>query len=350
MWQSTSSKVGTIFRLSVCDSVHFDKIRSTVLTHIHRMSSGSCFFSGVLSLDSSLRRLRLFTSRDVTVSFLKSSSDLVIVDLFASLISNSMWMSAFRVLSFDSPERQLFNDYSHLGMWQSTLLPSKWEQSFRLSVWDSLHFDKNRSTILTHIHRLSSGSWFFWVLSLDSSHSRLRLFTSRDVTVCSSDLVIVNLPASMIINFVWMSVFQGLIIRFIRSGIYNYLHDSRDVTVSLLPPKWEQCFDCQFGTRFDKIRSTVLTRIHQILRSDSTLRLFTSRDVTVYFLQSWTVRWWSTRVSSWEFFSIAKVDGYQSPTSGAHTHAHGFWVGMGAILLVILLVLLQFLNTWAQFE
>jgi len=23
----------------------------------------------------------------------------------------------------------------------------------------------------------------------------------------------------------------------------------------------------------------------------------------------------------------------QSPTSGAHTHAHGFWVGMGAILL-----------------
>ena len=217
MWQSTSSKVGTIFRLSVCDSVHFDKIRSTVLTHIHRMSSGSCFFSGVLSLDSSLRRLRLFTSRDVTVSFLKSSSDLVIVDLFASLISNSMWMSAFRVLSFDSPERQLFNDYSHLGMWQSTLLPSKWEQSFRLSVWDSLHFDKNRSTILTHIHRLSSGSWFFWVLSLDSSHSRLRLFTSRDVTVCSSDLVIVNLPASMIINFVWMSVFR--VLSFDSSGV-----------------------------------------------------------------------------------------------------------------------------------
>ena len=28
------------------------------------------------------------------------------------------------------------------------------------------------------------------------------------------------------------------------------------------------------------------------------------------------------------------------------THAHGFWVGMGAILLVML----QFLNTWAQFE
>ena len=28
------------------------------------------------------------------------------------------------------------------------------------------------------------------------------------------------------------------------------------------------------------------------------------------------------------------------------THAHGFWVGMGAILLVML----QILNTWAQFE
>ena len=36
----------------------------------------------------------------------------------------------------------------------------------------------------------------------------------------------------------------------------------------------------------------------------------------------------------------------QSPTLGAHAHAHGFWVGMGAILLVML----QFLNTWAQFE
>ena len=32
------------------------------------------------------------------------------------------------------------------------------------------------------------------------------------------------------------------------------------------------------------------------------------------------------------------------------THAHGFWVGMGAILLIILLVMLQFLSTWAQFE
>ena len=32
------------------------------------------------------------------------------------------------------------------------------------------------------------------------------------------------------------------------------------------------------------------------------------------------------------------------------THVHGFWVGMGAILLVILLVMLQFLNTWAQIE
>ena len=35
-----------------------------------------------------------------------------------------------------------------------------------------------------------------------------------------------------------------------------------------------------------------------------------------------------------------------SPTLGAHTHAHGFWVGMGAILLVML----QFWNTRAQFE
>ena len=32
------------------------------------------------------------------------------------------------------------------------------------------------------------------------------------------------------------------------------------------------------------------------------------------------------------------------------THAYGFWVDMGAILLVLLLVMLQLLNTWAQFE
>ena len=59
----------------------------------------------------------------------------------------------------------------------------------------------------------------------------------------------------------------------------------------------------------------------------------------------------------------------QSPTLGAHTHAHAHpypwvlggdrcdilvhewaWVGMGAIILVILMQMLQFLNTWAQFE
>ena len=34
------------------------------------------------------------------------------------------------------------------------------------------------------------------------------------------------------------------------------------------------------------------------------------------------------------------------PYLGAHTQAHGLWVGMGAILLEML----QFLNTWAQFE
>ena len=56
---------------------------------------------------------------------------------------------------------------------------------------------------------------------------------------------------------------------------------------------------------------------------------------------------------------------YQSPTLGAHTHAHAHpcpwvlgghgrksivhvwaWVAMGAILLVML----QFLNTWGQFR
>ena len=53
---------------------------------------------------------------------------------------------------------------------------------------------------------------------------------------------------------------------------------------------------------------------------------------------------WHTR------FVYTFVHVLQSPTLGAHTHAHGFWVGMGAILLVILSVVLQFLNTWAQFE
>ena len=37
---------------------------------------------------------------------------------------------------------------------------------------------------------------------------------------------------------------------------------------------------------------------------------------------------------------------FHSPILGAHTHAHVFWVGMGAILLVML----QFMNTWVQFE
>ena len=29
----------------------------------------------------------------------------------------------------------------------------------------------------------------------------------------------------------------------------------------------------------------------------------------------------------------ALINGRESPTSGAHTHVHGFWVGMGSILL-----------------
>ena len=43
---------------------------------------------------------------------------------------------------------------------------------------------------------------------------------------------------------------------------------------------------------------------------------------------------------------LREVGAKQNSTLGAHTHAHGFWVGISAILLVML----QFLNTWMQFE
>jgi hypothetical protein len=108
----------------------------------------------------------------------------------------------------------------------------------------------------------------------------------------SSHLVIVNLP-------IWLSIPVRMLVFRVLSFDYPErqlrLFTSRDVTVYTFSPKWEQSFDYQFGIPFEKITFTLLTHhIHQmssgswfpgsILSLDSPqrrLRLFAFWDVTV---------------------------------------------------------------------
>jgi hypothetical protein len=94
----------------------------------------------------------------------QSSSHLVIVNL-PIWLSIPVRMLVFRVLSFDYPERQL-RLFTSRDVTVYTFSP-KWEQSFDYQF--GIPFEKITFTLLTHIHQMSSGSWF-----PGSCHSILR--------------------------------------------------------------------------------------------------------------------------------------------------------------------------------
>ena len=123
------------------------------------------------------RWLRLFAFWNVTVDFLQISSN-----QSASLIIDSVWMwpsGSYDIIRFS----RMTTTVICIILGCDSLPPSKVGTIFWLSVWAS-SCEKIRSTVLTHIHQISSGSWFPGSChSIPRSDVQLRLFTSRDVMV-----------------------------------------------------------------------------------------------------------------------------------------------------------------------